>query len=629
MRDIEEYLEYRDFLLQDSADENGFVSDSDILSLVFPSLLEAKLVDSSESNEAYYFDEEKNHKINSYSISESGERLQLFVIDEESTIERTDKNDLLVSARVVYEKHFLRVKKFIRSVLAGVTVDIQHSDSIRPLISKLISVEGFKQFDVIDIFVVSLTATVSRSGGSVNTTKMFFKDDTIKATLQDHTGEPIAKEFLVMHHLIDLNFLYEVQVSKGSGAPLVINFEKNYGLGIPVLQAASEQKFESYLCVLSAETLADLYKRYSTRLLEKNIRSFLQFRGVNAGIRKTLREEPEKFIAYNNGLTITAIDVTISHKKGILRIDSLTDFQIVNGGQTTASIYFSKKDGIDVSKVNVMAKINIAKMTKMKDLDELISNISQFSNAQSRVSKVDLRARNPQLLKLKQLSESVPTPTGEGWFFERAKGEYNTKIRLNRHQKNKINKQFPPERRFSKELLAKYYSAWGGTPHLVKKGGEKIFRFFIEDISGEARGGKVVDIDRDFYEAVISKIIIFRCMENIYGKGKTAMGQIRATVIPYSISILYINSDADPNRRNFDLTKIWNRQALESDLEAYLESLMLMMNELIKKYSDSDDYNEFSKKEQLWIRIRSCNEIKEFLSASISLKIFDKYASKN
>ncbi|MDB4055529.1 AIPR family protein [Akkermansiaceae bacterium] len=626
MDDIEEYLTLRERILEDAQDGAGFVQDSDIVQAVVPSLLDAKLVDSSDANESYYIDDEKNFKVNGYDISESGERLHLYLVNEESSFGGADTDELLVSTRPVYEKQFQRTKKFLRSILAGNTDQIQDSDSIRPLISKLSSIEGFEQFDVIDIFLISLTATVNRSGDRVTPRKMVFQDDDIEASYENQSGGKKTKNFLVMHHLIDLNFLYNVQVSQGAAAPLEIQFHKDYGEGIPVLSAASEEKFESYLCVLPANLIADLYKRYSTRLLEKNIRSFLQFRGVNAGIRKTLREEPEKFIAYNNGLTITSTAAKTSNKRGVSRIDSLTDFQIVNGGQTTASIFFSKKDGIDVSKVSVMAKINVAKNSEPSELDDLISKISQFSNAQARVSKVDLRSRNPKLVKLKKLSDSVSTPTGERWFFARAKGEFETMLRLQRSRQSHLKNQFPPKRRFTKELLAKYYSAWGDSPHLVKKGGEKIFRLFIEDISGETEGVPEAEIDRDFYEAVIAKIIIFREMERIYGSGKASMGQIRATVIPYSLAVLYSYSDADDKRNAFDLERIWKAQDLEDDLREFLRCLMLLINDLVKKYSQSDDYNEYSKKEELWKSIKTCTEIGKFMSSDDSMKILNKYA---
>ena len=151
---------------------------------------------------------------------------------------------------------------------------------------------------------------------------------------------------------------------------------------------------------------------------------------------------------------------------------------------------------------------------------QLISNISTYSNAQSRVSKVDLRSRNPQLVRIKSLSESVMTQSGKKWFFERAKGEFNTKLRIAGSNKRRLAKEYPTQRRFSKELMAKYYSAWGNQPHLVKKGGEKIFRYFIEKLTGEGEFKKPININRDFYEELVAKIILFRKLEKIYGSGK-------------------------------------------------------------------------------------------------------------
>ena len=167
----------------------------------------------------------------------------------------------------------------------------------------------------------------------------------------------VEKEILLIKRLIDLNFLYSVLISQGNREALTINFEEQFDFKIEAIKAADETNFESYLCVLPATILAELYKRFSSRLLEKNVRSFLQFRGVNLGMRKTLTKDPEKFIAFNNGLTITASNKEEETINGKFYIKSLSDFQIVNGGQTTASIYFSQKDGIDVSKVKVMAKI--------------------------------------------------------------------------------------------------------------------------------------------------------------------------------------------------------------------------------------------------------------------------------
>jgi len=622
MTDIEERINFRTDLLDDSRDDEGFISQSELLSQVIPSMLDAKLVDSEDYNESYLDDKHDNLKLNAYSVSGSGERLQLFIIDE-NTIDETSKEDkLLVSQKADYESQFKRVDRMIKKAFKGELFNsIQDSDKAKVLASKLESVEGFTEYDVIEIFLISLTVTYSNQGKTPQPRSIHFKEEKINRVFKSAEVND-KKEVLIIKKLIDLNFLFNVMVSRGHREVLTIDFERTFNYSIEAIKAAENESFASYLCVLKADVLADLYKQYSSRLLEKNVRSFLDFRGVNKGIKETIRKEPEKFIAYNNGLTITATAVKTYEKKKKLYIESLTDFQIVNGGQTTATIYFSKKDGLDVSKVHVMTKINVAKQTNEKELEELINNISEFSNAQSRVSKVDLRSRNPQLIKIKTLSDSVLTPSGHKWFFERSKGEFSTMLRKAGNNKTRIKKEFPTERKFTKELMAKYYSAWGDEPYMVKKGGERIFRHFIEQLSPEDES-KAPEINRLYYEDIISKIILFRKMEKLHGQGKKAIGQIRSAVIPYSLSVLYHYTDK--SGQPFDMSKIWRQEGLEEDLGQFLYDLMYLMNDLIKQYSLSDDYGEYAKKSELWNSIKKSNEITAFMNNLNSLKVLKKY----
>ena len=597
---LEEYFNYRNELLDQSKDDEGFIQENLILSQVLPSMLDAKLIDSEDFTNSYFKSTADKLKINAYSINESGERLQLFLIDENSIDLTASQDDLLISTRSSYESQFKRCTNFHNKAIKGhLNDEIQDSSPVRPLVSSVSSSQGAQQFDVVEIFLITLTSTVSKQGATTQPKRIEFDDEEIVVTYSKNR-ERHKKELLIKKRIIDLNFLYTVLISQGSREALTVNFEKTFGESLYSIKAADEDYFESYLCVLPASILSRLYKEFSTRLLEKNVRSFLQFRGVNKGIRETIRKEPEKFVAYNNGLTITATNGDISFESGQYKIKSLTDFQIVNGGQTTATIYFTQKDGFDISKVKVMAKINVAKEATDEELEELISNISTYSNAQSRVSKVDLRSRNPQLVRIKSLSESVMTPSGKKWFFERAKGEFNTKLRIAGSNKSRLAKEFPTERRFSKELMAKYYSAWGNQPHLVKKGGEKIFRHFIEKLTGEGEYKKPLNVNRDFYEELIACIIMFRRLEKIYGTGKNSMGQIRSAAVPYTLSVLFAITDGDKKGYSFDLIKIWLNEGLGNDLESYLTDLLKLVNELIKKYSESDDYGEYSKKEELW-----------------------------
>ncbi|WP_372998306.1 AIPR family protein [Sulfurimonas sp.] len=624
MTDIEERISFRSDLLDDSRDEGGFPNQTNLLLEVMPSLLDAKLIDSEDYEEAYIDNKHDNLKLNAFTVNGSGERLQLFIVDESSIDETAKQEDLLVSQKADYESQFKRVDKIIKKAFNGQLFNsLQDSDKAKVLASKLESKESFHEYDVIEIFLISLTATYSNQGNTPQLRSIYFKEKEEVRTYRDKE-ENINKPITIQKKLIDLNFLFNVMVSKGHREVLTIDFEKTFNYSIEAIKAAENESFASYLCVLKADVLADLYKQYSSRLLEKNIRSFLDFRGVNKGIKDTIRKEPEKFIAYNNGLTITATEVKTYDKKKKLYIESLTDFQIVNGGQTTATIYFSKKDGLDVSKVQVMAKINVAKQTSEKDLEELINNISEFSNAQSRVSKVDLRSRNPQLIKIKILSESVLTPSGFNWFFERSKGEFSTMLRKAGNKKAKMKKEFPPERKFTKEQMAKFYSAWGDEPYMVKKGGERIFRHFIEQLSPDEESGITPPtVDRLYYEDIISKIILFRRMEKLHGAGKNAIGQIRSAVIPYSLSVLHQYTDKVD--KPFDMSRVWRQEGLEDDLGQFLYDLMYLMNDLIKQYSLSDDYGEYSKKPELWKSIKDCKEIVAFMSNTNSMKILKKY----
>jgi hypothetical protein len=623
---IQEFLNYRKELLDSSKDEEGFVQQTQLLSQILPLLVDAKLIDSEDWNDSYYLNPAENFKVNGYTVNESSERLQLFIVDETSIDLTASEKDLQISTKSYYDNQFKRVTRFLNKAIKGYLNDeVQDADPIRPLLSQLSSATGAEQFDVIEIFLVSASATTETRGTLPQPKRIEFEDENISVSFT-RNRERVKKDLLIIKKLVDLNILYDVLISQGNREALLIDFENLFDYKIEVIKAADEDNFESYLCVLPAHILSGLYKRYSSRLLEKNVRSFLQFKGANKGIRETIRISPEKFIAFNNGITITSTAKDLEAKNGKLFIKSLTDFQIVNGGQTTASIYFTQKDGFPIDKVKVMAKINVARDVTEEGLNSLISDISRYSNSQTKVSNVDLSSRSPQLNKLKSLSDSIVTPSGRKWFFEKSRGEFNTKLRIAGSNKARIEKEYPKNYRFTKEQLGKYFTAWGEQPYVVKKGGEKVFRYFLEEITGEFRGKKAVNVNREFYEQLISKIILFTQLEIIYGQGKNSMGQIRSAVVPYAISIMFIYTDGAKQGKQFDLSKIWKKEKLEDDLEIFFTELMDLMNGLIKKYSVSDDYGEYAKNKKLWEDVSGSKEIDKFMTSKIAQQILSKYS---
>ncbi len=161
--------------------------------------------------------------------------------------------------------------------------------------------------------------------------------------------------------MIDLNYLFNI--SEKEYVPIEIDFEQE-GFEVPCIKADIDNpEYQSYLALIPGQALVSVYEQYGARLLEQNVRSFLQFTGkINKGIRNTILKEPHMFLAFNNGIAATAADLKLKKtEKGYL-IESVKDLQIVNGGQTTASIYHTwKKDKADIKDIVVQLKLNIVK----------------------------------------------------------------------------------------------------------------------------------------------------------------------------------------------------------------------------------------------------------------------------
>lgn len=158
--------------------------------------------------------------------------------------------------------------------------------------------------------------------------------------------------------------------------------------------------YESYIAIMPGQGLAMLYKQFGARLLEQNVRSFLQFTGkINRGIRKTINEESHMFLAYNNGISATADNIELDETGHYVK--RISNLQIVNGGQTTASIYHTwDKDKADISNIFVQMKISVIK--KADSYSEIVSRISQYANTQNKVNNADFSANNPILIELEK-----------------------------------------------------------------------------------------------------------------------------------------------------------------------------------------------------------------------------------
>ena len=306
---------------------------------------------------------------------------------------------------------------------------------------------------------------------------------------------------------------------------LIVNFEEISGGALPCVYVRGElDEYDYALTAIPGEAMRYLYERFGPRLLEANVRSFLSMTGkVNRGIRDTLRDEPQRFMAYNNGIVIVADELSAGKVPGGgMGILGLRGMQIVNGGQTTASLYFTRKrhPEVDLGRVRVPAKVIILKSAVPEVEEALISEISRFANSQNAVRQSDLSANKPFHVEVEKLASSTYCPDGVGrWFYERAAGSYKTMLAREGTTPAKLKKlkqAMPPARKITKTDLAKFLNAWDQYPNDVSFGAQKNFHRFMERMSSaEAEGDALPLPDLAEFKRMIAKAVLFKATQKL------------------------------------------------------------------------------------------------------------------
>ena len=348
---------------------------------------------------------------------------------------------------------------------------------------------------------------------------------------------------------------------------LVVDFNEVSGAPLPCVFVPSENDDYDYaLTAIPGEALRLLYEKFGARLLEANVRSFLSVKGkgVNAGIQTTLRSAPERFMAYNNGIVIVADELRLGKSSdGSAGIAWLKGLQIVNGGQTTASLYFTKKKypDTDLSHVRVAAKIIVMKTQDATKEESLVSDISRFANSQNAVKQSDLSANKPFHVEIEKLSRSVYCPDGVGqWFYERASGSYNTLLTREGTTPAKLKAlkdAVPTSRRVTKTDLAKYITAWDCKPDIVSLGSQKNFDRFMAALA--LSDGQEVPLPTvPEFKAMIAKAKIYRDCQKLL---RPMFQSFQANVTAYTVAVL-----SERLGSRIDLDRIWAKQAVSPEL---------------------------------------------------------------
>lgn len=401
----------------------------------------------------------------------------------------------------------------------------------------------------------------------------------------------------------DIDRLYRCVTSGKMRETIEIDFEEKFGVTIPCIENGTSEKYSVYLAIISGELLAALYDEYRDRLLEKNVRSFLQVKGaVNKGIRDTLRDEPDMFLAYNNGISVTAESVDIVRdENGKPSIRRIRDMQIVNGGQTTASIFNAHKDrkiNADLSKVFVQMKLSV--ITSPEDMDEIVPRISAFANTQNKVQVADFSANDPYHRRVEELSRTIWAPAQGGmkpvnWFYERARGQYADM--LSRETTTLRRKQFKETHPvFTKTDLAKYENTWDQLPFQVSEGAQKNFRRFTLRLDER----KAALPDEKYFQNLVAKAILFRRTEKLVQQQQ--YGGYRANIVTYTLALLSFKT-----AQRINLERIWKEQSLSPILEAEIIKVSKIIHGIITNPPGGANVGEWCKKEKCWDVVKKCD----------------------
>jgi len=500
-----------------------------------------------------------------------------------------------------YTKSLNQVKRFINSALKR---HIDYIDQSHTELTELIKIIGKQgdDFDRINVyFLINGFSNHDKEKIEVNNVDVFV-------------------------HTWDVARLFKINESNSVREPIEIEFEKftENGEALQCLQVPSIDKmYDCYLAIIPGEILAKLYKEYSNELLESNVRAFLgQKTKYNKGIRDTIRNKPHMFLPYNNGITATADSIVTKLIDNQLVISKLTDFQIVNGGQTTASLYHTQKKYKDasLSKTFVQMKLTIIKDIEQKNIE--VPNIARFANSQTKVTDLDLSSNNPFFVQIENLSRKkyVINPQNKNqsllWFFERTNGQYRETInKQTLAQQRKFKEQNPPSLKFVKSDIAKFLNIWDLEPHYVSQGSQKNFVQFTKKINDLVSKNKLPG--ENFYRKFIANAILFKTVDKLFGrKNVDAIGDtnLKAFTVAYTLSYFHHLTN---NR--LDLWSIYEEQRIDDVLKNHLKELLIFVYNHLITESNNSLISEFAKRESSW------DKLKQTVYSKNLIEIFGDY----
>jgi hypothetical protein len=512
-------------------------------------------------------------KINAWNYDEENEAVDLFVTIFKGEQRLTKVNDKDI------EDAFSKAENFFWSAREGkLTTKVDESDTT--------------VFDLVQI--------IEQTKNEVKNVRVFVL--TNGQASADIVPEARERDAIYIDcHLWDIERVYQQYLIRSGKQKIEIDFLNDYNYKLKCLHMDRvSEKVDAYLAIIPGKILASVYEKYRQGLLEKNVRTFLQFKAkVNQGIRETIRKEPDMFFAYNNGISTTADKVFVEFEDNVPYITRIEDWQVVNGGQTTASIFAtSREKEIDLSKVFVQMKISVVQETDR--MSEIVPKISRFANTQTIIKDSDFSSNNNYHVAIENFSrtEWMPTKTGgkatNKWFYERARGQYldEKSKRLGKEAKV-FDREYPKRQKFTKTDLAKYEMSWWQRPYDVGKGAENNFKLFTKELLGQNN-----EVSKKYYQRLIAKAILFKEIDRIIARRN--LGGYKANMVSYLLAWLSYKSN-----KKLNLDNIWENQIISEALNSMIEKMIdFVWNHINNPSKAGMNIGEWCKKTECWLTLR-------------------------
>lgn len=571
------FHDFRQELLA-SAEANGSFQLSEFMETVANELIETGFVDGFELCD---FKAPRGMRVDGYWFNDDG-ILDLFIADFDS------RGELASLIRTDVVATFKRVTNFFEaSINKGLAGELE------------VTSPGY-----------GLARQIADRRGSIRQLNLvLFSERALSEKIQAIPDTEVAG-VPTSHHIWDISRLHRQRSSRGHKEPLDLDFEQMFGKGISCLPAhLGAEAHQSYLMVMPAEVLAALYEKFGARLLEQNVRTFLQARGnVNQGIRATILNEPGMFFAYNNGVTATAQSIETGTTDAGLVITRMLDLQIVNGGQTTASLFHTRKrDRADLSQIFVQMKLSVI---DSQQSETVVPRISEYANTQNRVNAADFFSNHPFHVRMEGFSRRIWAPAQKGaqretkWFYERARGQYaDAQSKLTPGEQRRFKAEHPKPQMFTKTDLAKFENVWDDHPRWVNLGSQKNFARYATRIGGEWE--KSSDGFNEFYfRRAVARGLIFRATERIVSAQPWYNGGYRANIVAYTLALL--GELAKRRKACADFQGVWNAQGVNAVLEGAIAVVSGVVNEdITRPPTGISNISEWCKREACWTRLQA------------------------